>query len=292
VTETKFIQANGLRFGYLEAGQGPLALCLHGFPDHAASFRPLMEALANAGYRAISPFMRGYAPTAPAPGAHYQSAALARDVIGLIDALGAEKATLIGHDWGAFAAYGAALLAPERVDALVAMAVPYGPGLGRAMVGDPVQQRRSWYMFFFLAPFAEAAFAHEDYAMVDRLWRDWSPKWTPAPEILASVKMTLRSPGVASAALEYYRATLLPDRRDPALASDQARLGLEPIHVRTLYLHGEDDGCIGAAVSGDIDAFFTNNLVHRTLPGLGHFLHLEDPQTVNRLILDFLGERG
>src|SRR5262245_64260522 len=96
----KFVDANGLRFGYLEQGSGPLVLLLHGFPDTALTWDRAMPALAQAGYRAVAPFMRGYAPTAiPADGA-YDTETLGKDAIALIHALGADAAVVIGHDWG------------------------------------------------------------------------------------------------------------------------------------------------------------------------------------------------
>lgn len=119
------VTANGLRFGVLEAGRGPLALCLHGFPDSAHTWRYLLPALADAGFHAVAPFMRGYAPTGiPADGCFRLGAPVA-DVVGLHDALdGDNRAVLIGHDWGAETAYGAAAFAPDRWRRVVTLAVP------------------------------------------------------------------------------------------------------------------------------------------------------------------------
>ena len=119
---TGSVRANGINFHYLEMGDGPLAICLHGFPDHAWSFRHLLPDLAAAGFHAVAPFMRGYAPTeAPADG-RYHSALMARDAVELIGALGADRAYLIGNDWGAGAVVGATALAPEKVIKLVTIA--------------------------------------------------------------------------------------------------------------------------------------------------------------------------
>src|SRR5499427_5442956 len=119
------VRANGLEFGLLETGSGPLALCLHGFPDAAHTWRHLLPALARAGFHAVAPFMRGYAPTdVPADGA-YQVGALIADAVALHEVLGGdENAVLVGHDWGAEAAYGAAAYAPDRWRRLVTLAVP------------------------------------------------------------------------------------------------------------------------------------------------------------------------
>jgi pimeloyl-ACP methyl ester carboxylesterase len=285
---TGTVEANGVSFHFIERGTGPLALCLHGFPDHAPSWRKLMAALAKAGFRAVAPYMRGYAPSGmPADGA-FQSAALGADAAALLDALAGEDAVVIGHDWGAVAAYGAALLRPERIRRLVTLAVPYGRGLGAAFVTNPAQQRRSWYMFFFQMPFAEAALAHDDFAMVERLWRDWSPGFVPDATAMAALKATFRQPGVAAAALAYYRHTFQPQLRIAAHEALQARLGTEPIRVPALYLHGEDDCCLGVELATGNEALFPAGLARHIVPGTGHFLHVERPDLVNPLVLDFV----
>jgi pimeloyl-ACP methyl ester carboxylesterase len=282
------VQARGITFHTLEEGEGPLVLCLHGFPDHARSFRHQLPVLAAAGYRAVAPFMRGYAPTGPAPDGRYQSAALAEDAVALIAALGYDDAIVFGHDWGALAAYGAALAAPARIRKLITAAVPYGPQVSAAFMSSYDQQRRSWYMFFFQTPFADMALAHDDFAFVERLWRDWSPGWRFPPEEMAALKATFRQPGVAEAALGYYRAMHNPALQDPALATLQGRMMLEPIEVPAMVLHGTDDGCMGAELVTGMADFFPRGLRVEMVPGTGHFLHQEDPARVNALILDFL----
>jgi pimeloyl-ACP methyl ester carboxylesterase len=122
--------ANGLRFAWIEIGSGPVVLALHGFPDLPRTFRYQMQALAQAGYRVIAPYMRGYFPTEVPPNGPYESAALVLDTLALIDALSEQPVILIGHDWGAEAAYRAAIIAPEKISKLVTLAVPYGQALG------------------------------------------------------------------------------------------------------------------------------------------------------------------
>ncbi|HEY8086236.1 MAG TPA: alpha/beta fold hydrolase, partial [Polyangiaceae bacterium] len=124
-----FLEANGVRFAYLEEGQGPLVLLVHGFPDTAHGWDAVRPAIAAAGYRVVSPFTRGYAPSAiPADGA-YDTETLGRDVLALIDAFGENRAIVVGHDWGASAAYAAATLAPDRVSLLVTVAIPHPASL-------------------------------------------------------------------------------------------------------------------------------------------------------------------
>ncbi len=169
------VRANGVLFHYLSMGEGPLMLCLHGFPDHAHSFHHQLRYFSTRGYRVVAPFMRGYPPTETTAGASFHAADLAHDVVELVRALGASRAILVGHDWGAQAAYSAALLSPGTFERIVTLALPYGPGLRSALVASTTQQRRSWYMFFFLTGFAEAAIAHANCALIEQLWRDWSP---------------------------------------------------------------------------------------------------------------------
>jgi pimeloyl-ACP methyl ester carboxylesterase len=282
------VRARGLDFATLEAGDGPLVLCLHGFPDTARSFRAQLPALASAGFRAVAPYMRGYAPTELAPDGRYQSAALALDAVALIDALGADDAIVFGHDWGALAAYGAALAAPERVRKLVTVAVPYGPQIMTAFATSYAQQKRSWYMFFFQTPFADTAVAFDDYAFIERLWSDWSPGWRWPPEEMAAVKETFRAPGVLQAALGYYRATFNPELQDPALADLQSKMMATPIDVPALYIHGAKDACVGVELADGMESLFPRGLAIEHVPNAGHFVHQEAPDLVNRRVLEFL----
>jgi pimeloyl-ACP methyl ester carboxylesterase len=281
------VRANGLTFATLEAGDGPLVLCLHGFPDHARSFRHQLPALAAAGFRAVAPFMRGYAPT-DVPDGTYQTAAIAQDAVALIEALGYARAAVFGHDWGAVAAYGAAILAPERVVRLVTAAVPHGAAFPAALLSNYDQQRRSWYMFFFQTPFADAAVPFGDYRFIERLWQDWSPGFTCPADEMAALKDTFRQPGVVAAALAYYRQTLNPAYQDPDLAEVQMRISMSPVSVRTLYFHGARDGCVGPELLEGMEQLFPQGLETVIVPDAGHFVHQERPDLVNRRLLEFL----
>lgn len=277
-----------MRFAVLEAGDpaAPLALCLHGFPDSARTWRHLLPALAEAGWHAVAPWMRGYAPTAVPADGRYQTGALATDASALHEVLGGDTpGVVVGHDWGAFAAYGTAVLDPQRWRRVVAMAVPpAGPLMAGFLSYE--QLRRSWYMFVFQSPLAELAVAMGDLAFVDRLWAEWSPGYDAAEE-LPAVKEALRDPANLAAALGYYRAQLGTTPHDPALADAQAAVGGVPPQP-TLYLHGADDGCIGAELAGGVAAVLAAGSQVEVLDGCGHFLHLERPEDVGRLVLDFV----
>lgn len=272
------MHANGLEFGLLEAGSGPLALCLHGFPDCAHTWRHLLPALAAAGFRAVAPFLRGYAPTqVPADGC-YRISTLAADVTALHEVLGgAGDAVLIGHDWGAEVAYAAGAAAPDRFRRLVTLAVPPA-ALDETLFSDFDQLRRFWYLFLCRDPaeLAETVIARDDMSFIDKLWLAWSPGFEPGDH-LAAVKQSLRAPANLSAAIGYYRAP----SDAPAGAPRQP----------TLYLHGTADGCIGADLAGGAERVLVPPSRVMMVPGTGHFLHLEKPAEVNQNIIAWVTSR-
>ena len=287
------IEANGLEFAYLAAGEpdAPLALCLHGFPDSAWTWRHLLPALAAEGYHAVAPWLRGYAPTAVPADGHYQSAVLGLDACALHAALaGGDDAVLIGHDWGALAAYAAVHEPSTTWRRLVTMAVPPPATLAAGFFSYD-QLQRSWYMFFFQHPLAEMAVPMDDLAFIDRLWADWSPGYDAGGD-LPHVKDALRDPANLAAAIGYYRATLSGVGLDdsPEVTALQDASNAAP-PLPTLYLHGRTDGCMGVDLAGQATAALTHGGSRVELvDDAGHFLHVERPDVVNRLILDFLAE--
>lgn len=284
------ITANGLEFAYLEMGSGPLALCLHGFPDTPHGFRHLLPALADAGYRAVAPWMRGYAPTAVPADGHYQQGALASDANALHDGLGGgDDAVLIGHDWGAMATYPAVNHEPDRWSAMVAASVPH-PAVAAGIMFDYAQIKRSFYMFFFQHPLAEAVVQMNDLSFIDGLWADWSPGLSAedAGPAIAAVKDALRDDANLAAALGYYRATIGGIGTD-AMFDDIQNAGVGPVTKPALYLHGADDGCLGVDFAAPSAAFLTHERSRvEIVDGAGHFLQLDRPDEVNRLVVEFL----
>jgi pimeloyl-ACP methyl ester carboxylesterase len=216
--------------------------------------------------------------------------ALGGDVVALLDALEADTAIVFGHDWGAAATYFAALLAPHRLRKIVTASVPYGPQFFRAFTTDPVQIRRSWYMFFFQHAVADVAVRHDDFALIDRLVAAWSPGWTWPAEDREATKACLRAPGGLDAALGYYRATMGPAFADPAMLDASAQAMSAPLAMPGLVIHGADDGCIGSELVPPMAAYFPRGLQIEIVPGAGHFVHQEKPELVNALLLDFLGD--
>ena len=280
--------ANGLDAAYLAAGdEGPLAVCLHGFPDTAHTWRHLLPRLADAGYRAVAPFNRGYAPTGLAPDGAYQCGALGVDANLLHDALGGDSdAIIIGHDWGGLATYAATGVEPTRWRRSVAMAVPPGPAL-MVTYFSYEQLRLSWYQYFFQSPFAEMAVAADDHRFIANLWRDWSPGYD-ATEDLLYWHESMPDDEHLSAAIACYRHTLGGTGQLPEYAEAQTASLAAPV-TPTLYLHGRTDGCMSVASAELAGAVMpVPGSRAEILDGVGHFLHLEDPEAVNSRILDFV----
>lgn len=262
--EHRFVEANGLRFGYLEAGRGPLVLLVHGFPDTPHTWEHALPAFAAAGFRAVAPATRGYHPTAvPADGA-YDSDTLGRDLVALIEALGEERAIVIGHDWGASAAYSAAALAPERVQLLVVFAIPHP----RSIKPTPGLAWKLRHFVTLRRTGAADRVRRDDFALVDELVQRWSPSWqVPAGET-ARVKAAFRAPGALEAALGYYRAirVRLPASHRPAIT------------VPTIAFAGEHD-LISPRAYEKARHCFTGSYEVIQIPG-GHFAHREHPDHV------------
>ena len=282
------VTANGVEFAYLEEGpaDGPLALCLHGFPDTAHTWRHLLPRLGSAGFHAVAPFLRGYAPSSvPADGA-YDTGTLALDACALHAALGGTgDAVIIGHDWGAFATYGAAAHQPERWSKVVASAVAPQASMADGFFSYD-QLRRSWYVFFFQTPLAEYAMSLDDLAFIDRLWADWSPGFDGSWDA-ARVKESLGTPERLTAAIGYYRAMFAGPPTDPDAAAAQAA-GAVVAPQPTLYLHGKDDGCMGIDTIGPVVEHLSPGSEVVVIDHAGHFLHVERPDEVNDHIIRFL----
>ena len=278
----RWVRANGLDFAVLEAGEGPLVLCLHGFPDTAWNMRALVLALAKAGYRAVAPFTRGYAPSSLAANDDYRTTTLARDALALIEALGEKKAFIVGHDWGAATAYLAAAAEPQKVRAVITAAVPH---LRRFLLRPTLAQLyRSRYMGFFqLRDVPERRIVADDFRSLRALIQRWSPGWKFTEEEFAPLKACFSDPDRLSAALKYYRdlpKTLL----NPA--NRTLIFGKLPVPARVI--RGADDGCIGAEMFEDQENCFGAGYELVTMKGAGHFMQCVQPEQFSAHVIEFL----
>jgi pimeloyl-ACP methyl ester carboxylesterase len=259
----RYVEANGLRFAYFEAGSGPLVLLLHGFPDTPHTWDDLRPRLAAKGFRAVSPYLRGYHPSGIPPRDADQET-LARDPLALIDALGARDAVVIGHDWGASAAYGAAALGADRVKRLVVLAIPHPATLRPS-------PKKLWGARHFAAyklPGAANRFARNDFAALPAICRRWSPTWEPDPREFDAVRECFANRASLHAAFGYYR------RLSPIpSASLRTR-----ITVPTVVFAGLDDPVVEPSDFRRAGRMFESEYIVEEVPG-GHFLHREHPET-------------
>lgn len=292
--ESIVLRRGELSFSALASGEAdaPLVLCLHGFPDNLRSFRFQLPALAQAGFRAVAPMLRGYEPSSQPSDGDYHMVRMAEDVIAQLDELGRERVHLVGHDWGAVIAYAAASLAPERFTSLCTLAIPH-PGRLRSegLPRLPSQIRNSWYMLFFqLRGLADVVVEARDWALIEKLWRDWSPGWELPEAELRSVKDALAQPGVKRAALAYYRGMFGLG----AAARESTRLLSAPIRVPTLALTGALDGCMDTRLHdlAMCEEDFPLGFEVMRFEDAGHFLHQERPEALNRVLLDWLARAG
>ena len=289
--ETLTLHNGPLTFSALVQGSGPLVLCLHGFPDNLRSFRHQLPVLAEAGYRAVSVNLRGYEPSSQPKDNVYVLDAIAEDIVACLDELDAEKAHLIGHDWGAAIAYTVGAAVPKRFRSLTTMAVPHSGRFLSDALRHPKQLRLSWYMMFFqLRGIADYHLQRKDFEFIRMLWRHWSPGWELPEDEMQNVIDTFRQPGVVKAALAYYRTALNP--RALPLSTKARRDAWFPVPVPTLALTGERDGCIDSEIFQSLmcEEDFPNGLDVRQVEAAGHFLHQEQPQVVNALLLDWLSK--
>lgn len=279
------VTRGGQTWRYSDSGRGRPVVLIHGFPDTPHSYEGIARALNAAGYRTILPYLRGYHPDTLVPERPYDALHLAEDAIGLLDALGLESAVLIGHDWGATLVYGAAALAPERVDAIVPIAIPHPltlkPKHALQAIGLLVMAR---HFLYFQLPWAEAGTRSGDLAYIEALYQRWAPDWT-GPErdaALARVKEAFANPKVLSAAIDYYRA----------IGTKIDRRVLAPIACRGLMVAGGKDfgGHLGPYKKSL--ALFGSGAELMVIPEAGHWPHRENEPLFTSNLVNFLGREA
>lgn len=219
---------SGQRFVYAESGDGPLVVMLHGFPDTPHSWEGIAAAVTAAGYRTVRPWLRGYHPDTHVAGRGYDALTTAGDAVEFLNALGADQAVLVGHDWGASIAYAASTLAPQRFRAVVPIGIPH-PSLLPRNLGVLWSAR---HFVTFKLPWAEAITRRNDFAYLDRLYRRWSPNWVGAAraESLGNVKRCFADPASLTGALAYYRALTPTAPRELARPADVPALVVGGTH--------------------------------------------------------------
>jgi pimeloyl-ACP methyl ester carboxylesterase len=274
VDEQRATTSDGQTFVFADQGRGPLVVLLHGFPDTPASWDRIAARLVDDGYRAVVPWLRGYHPDTIVEGLGYGAEAIAGDPIRLLDALGEPSAVLVGHDWGASMAYGAANLAPERFRAIVPIDIPH-PSLVKP------NPKAAWTVRHFLAlkmPWADRAVARNDLAYIDTLYRRWAPAWSgpDRDQAVADAKACFRDQRCLHGAIDYYRA--LSPRVPPSLAHPPAVPGL--IVGGTLMIEPAAYAATAEAMGEGSDSL--------VIDGVGHWPHREAEDRFLARLLDFL----
>ncbi len=283
---TQFIEANGLRFAYDEAGSGPdIALCLHGFPESRFSWRYQLPVLADAGWHAVAPDMRGYGQTSRPPArADYRMAHLIEDAAALFDAFGARRRLLVAHDWGALIAWSFAIAHTRPLDGLIIMNVPHPAVFQRVLRTSLAQLGRSWYVFFFQLPFLpEAMLRARGARAVGEAFRGMAVNKAAFPDdVLAHYRDNASKPGALTAMINYYRANFL------TLASPPDKT---PIEVPVLMVWGEQDTALGLELTEGYEPYVHDFTLQR-LPGVSHWVQQEAPEQVNARIIEWLNEKN
>ena len=279
----KTIATPALDIAYLERGpsDGPVTILVHGFPDDATAWLPVMNALAERGVRTLAPYLRGFGPTrfrdagTPRSG---QVAALVSDLRDFMDALGIDRPTLVGQDWGARAVQGVAALHPERVERLVTFG-GYAISFGEDGPPPPYAVMQAlWYQHLLNMPFAEGIVRHDAAGFARHLWSIWSPGWDAAEQdaVLASITASFDNPDFAPVVLSGYSYT--GQGYDPALAALEATLAeAPPVTVPTTIIRGAQDPLETPVEFADDEARFTEIEKAITWSDAGHFAHREKP---------------
>jgi epoxide hydrolase 4 len=279
-----FADLDNLRLHYVEAGSGPLVILLHGFPEFWFSWRYQIPALKAAGFRVIAPDLRGYNLSGKPRGVEaYGANLVARDIEQLILACGAERAIVVGHDWGGAIAWHFAMHHPQRLERLVIMNAPHPARFLRAL-RTWRQLRKSWYIFFFQIPWLpEALIRVGRFALLRQTLRAGPLRRgaISADDIERYVEAAAQ-PGAITAAVNYYRAAL---RRSPS--RDQV---VTIIEAPVLVIWGEMDRYLGLELAEPDRQLVPNVRVER-VPNASHWVQLDQPERVNTLMFDFLTER-
>ncbi len=289
------IEVGGIDVHVAECGTGPLVVCCHGFPELWYSWRHQLPALADAGYRVVAPDQRGYGRTSrPAAVEDYDIAHLAGDILGLVDALGEERAVVVGHDWGAMVAWHLAQAAPERLHGVAALSVPFWPRMPRppTEIWKEQFQDRFFYMLHFQTPAADAQLNADPGASLRFVFRrvsadvfDGTAEVPPVPKWLTEADFAVYEAEFSrtgfTGALNWYRNL---DRNWELTAETAAR----KVEIPAAYVAGERDPVLSFIPLEPMPEWVPGLREHVLVPGAGHWIQQQAPAETNEVLLRFL----
>jgi len=286
----KSISTKILDIGYLDEGprDGAVLFLLHGWPDDIRGWAEVAPLLQLRGYRTIIPFLRGFGKTVFRSQKTIRDAsgtALSQDVIDIADLLGIDRFSVIGHDWGARAAYTLAALFPERLITIAALALPYQPG-GKFTVPAFGQARLFWYQWFMITDAGAEAVKADPVGFAKIQWETWSPAgWFMDKDFLETAE-SFKNDDWANITLNGYRRRFKWEVSDPAYDHLRAKLSvIENITVPTLMIQGGADTCDEPGGSEHLENYFENGYERIVIDGAGHFPMREAPEKVGEAIL-------
>jgi epoxide hydrolase 4 len=274
-----YAEIGDVRLHYVEAGEGPLIVLLHGFPEFWYGWRQQIKPLAAAGFRVVAPDTRGYnLSSRPTDVSAYAVDRLADDVRGLIRERGAESALLVGHDWGGTIAWTTAMNHPEVVERLAILNAAHPRKLLQGL-HHPGQLRKSWYFFFFQLPGVPESVVHADnWRFFRHFVDDARPAYTP--EEIDRYVEAWSQPGAATAMINYYRSSV---RQSPK----RAEAALRPIQAPTLIIWGQSDRYLGPELAEPDHDDVPNLARVERLSNASHWVHHDEAERVNQLLIDF-----
>jgi epoxide hydrolase 4 len=276
-----YAELDGVRLHYVEAGEGPLLVLLHGFPEFWFSWRFQIPALAAAGFRVVAPDMRGYNLSSHPRGvAPYDTDMLAADIRDLILERGATSAGVVGHDWGAAVAWATAINHPEVVERLAILNVPH-PRRFLQGLRRPSQLRKSWYIFVFQLPWLpERLVQAGNWRFFRNAFEHDARPGAFTPADIARYVEAWSQPGATTATINYYRQIFRRSPRDVAAS-------LRPVEAPTLIIWGERDRYLGAELAEPYPADVPNLERVVRLPDASHWVHHDEPERVTGLLAEF-----
>jgi epoxide hydrolase 4 len=282
----EYAHVNNIRMHYVTAGEGPLMIMLHGFPEFWYSWRHQITAMAE-DFRVVAPDMRGYNQTEKPVGVgNYRLSVLMEDVRGLINSLGEASAVLVAHDWGGGVAWPFAAHYPHMVDRLIILNCPPPAVLMRHLMENRAQLRRSYYMFLFQLPLLPEAFMRAfDYLLIEKAFRGWAiDKSAFSDRDISMFREAAAKPGALTGGINYYRAAFRQFVRSPRqVAGARAK-----VRCPTLVIWGEEDKALGKELTYDFHTEVEGTLEIKYVPRCSHWVQQEQPDVVNSHLKEFL----